>query len=107
MKYYQTHHRFEVDKNVCHSIGYIKAKNKKEALKKFMYDRNYASSDEVYILEVSKKTIKDQAQHHLDCSKHWDTKLKTIVMSKIDIHCAEVSRDSTKNWAKSLMELIK
>jgi hypothetical protein len=112
MKYYQQHTRIERKASdkityINHCISYIKAKNKTEALEiatKY-YNPKILKDWEIYVLEVSKKTIKDQAGYYLQCSEYWKNISKDKTQPKISIHAAKVSAQANKNWAKKLTKL--
>ena len=111
MKFYQTHFRHEVENNrLIHCINYIKAKNKEDALEVIRQHcgikKPNLDEDEFYVLEVSKKTIKDQANHHLKCSAHWKQKIDKA-HNKIEKRVFTISHQATQNWANILLELIK
>ena len=110
MKYFQTHLRRELTTGngftyMAHCINYVKAKNKEEALADALSTGR--SEDEIYVLEISKKTIKDQADHHLKCSAQWKKAMKDKSLHALNLRMAKVSYEATKNWAKVLMDLIK
>jgi hypothetical protein len=109
MKFYQTHARHWCsDGHILHCINYMKAANKATALAEAMkYYNGDIKNIEFYALEVSKKTILDQADYYEECSKQFKKDLKENFATQNVKDVLERSWKANANWARILRKLVK